>query len=490
MAIHTRTTAPADQLRERLAHADRDTLLITSAGLLLTFAFTAYIGQRGVTLAVSGLVGLVVFVALAALFVRVPWVAVPLAIGVFTVLQTVRTFTTPTAGAAKEAISLAAVGGAFVVFVQRRASRRPIAIDMLLVVLLLLLLALYVGNIGGALSGQTGHGGPWLQGIRLFFEPVALFVTGLLLPDPRRTFRAGVTAALAAGAVVASYGVVQQYLGIGRLMHLGYTYGHEVRQIGPHLRSFGTFGEPFSYAAFLLLVIGLLLVRQRLGLAESALLALLAIGLVFSYVRTAAVIALALVGLALARRGRAVGAALLLLCSAALATIVFIIATQKAATRTVPLSPTTYLTLNGRTKIWRSQLGTSPTAWIFGRGVGATGTAAQRSQESLLGKQKLNSTKATTVVDSGYLALMADVGLIGVLLMLGFFLRVGSLARRAIKGGEHTGWAALALLTVIALDALSRESFTGFPNSYIAMLLLGLCCATWKAKPTRAGEDR
>jgi O-antigen ligase len=488
MATPTRTTAPADQLRGRLAPANRDTLVVSSTGILLTFVAIAYIAQRGVTLAVAGLVGGIVFVAVAVAFARVPWIAVPIAVCVFTVLQTLRTFTTPTVGAVKDVISLAAVAGATAVFVQRRVARHPYPVDGSLLALPGLILVLYIGNVGGALSGQSGHGAPWLQGTRLFFEPLLLFVAGLVLPEPRRTLRAAVKAVIVAAVVVAVYGAFQQYLGIDRLLRLGYTYGAEVRQIGPNLRSFGTFGEPFSYASFLLLVLGLLLMRRRLRVRDVALLAFLTFGLALSYVRTAVVIGLALLGLALARRGRPVGAALLLLCAAALAAVVLIIAAQQSATRTVPVSPTTYLTLNGRTRVWKSQLGKSPTSWIFGRGVGATGTAAQRAQESLAGKQKLNTTKETTVVDSGYFALMADAGLIAVVLLLAFFARIAVLARRAVAEGDETGWTALAVLTVISLDALSRESFTGFPNAYIGMILLGLCCAGWQNIRTRPAE--
>jgi hypothetical protein len=47
-------------------------------------------------------------------------------------------------------------------------------------------------------------------------------------------------------------------------------------------------------------------------------------------------------------------------------------------------------------------------------------------------------------------------------------------------------------LTVLVLDALTRESLTGFPTAYIGMLLLGLALATWRRtnEPAAVGEGR
>jgi hypothetical protein len=185
-------------------------------------------------------------------------------------------------------------------------------------------------------------------------------------------------------------------------------------------------------------------------------------------------IAAAILGLALARRGHALAAVVTLLAATVAAGAVFLASSEKQATRTITVNSTTYLTLNGRSKVWQSQLGRA-SYWPFGRGVAAVGTAAQRAQESLNGKRAANpSVTNATVVDSGYLALVADVGLVGLVVMLGFFARVVVLARRGIADDLDSAWIAVGLVVVMAIDALSRESFTGFPTAYIGMLMLGL----------------
>jgi hypothetical protein len=63
------------------------------------------------------------------------------------------------------------------------------------------------------------------------------------------------------------------------------------------------------------------------------------------------------------------------------------------------------------------------------------------------------------------------------------FGRIVVLARRA--GADSTdGWIAVGLLLVMAIDALSHESFTAFPTAYIGMLLVGLALSAARARTT------
>ena len=265
-----------------------------------------------------------------------------------------------------------------------------------------------------------------------------------------------------------------------RLVALGYTYGEEVRQLSSHLRSFGTQEEPFAYAGLLLLGLAVVLLWARWKPATWAIFAVVMLGLLFSYVRTAAVIVAALLALALARRGHARYAAILMLGATAAAIAAFVLASEKTQTRTVPLNSTTYLTLNGRTNIWASTL-RSPSDWILGKGVGATGTASRRATLALSGSA---STKPIggSVVDSSYFAVIADVGIVGLGIAAVFFGRLLGSAARAARRGSRAAWLAAGLLTVTLLDALTRESFTGFPTAYVAMLLVGVCYAVWRVE--------
>jgi O-antigen ligase len=138
-----------------------------------------------------------------------------------------------------------------------------------------------------------------------------------------------------------------------------------------------------------------------------------------------------------------------------------------------------YLTLNGRTTVWSAALGHKRSAWVFGRGVGAVGTASQRATESLTGSSSPTKAKTGTIVDSGYIVALADVGFAGLAFLLALFGRLIFLAGSAARRGESSGWIALGLLTVMSLDALTRESLTGFPTAYVAMLVVGIASATW-----------
>ncbi len=471
--------APTLTTRARSLADPRGVVLV--GGVVLTIGLSTLVGRQGLTLQTGALFALCVFFLLVAGFVAVPWLMVAGMIPLFALLPTLKVFVTPTIGALKDLITLAAISAAAIVMLRRRVARRPIGVDGVMLSLVGLLFLIYSVNLGGLLTGQTGHGAPWYQGVRLFFEPLGLLIVGMTLSNPQRTMRSASRALLASAAVIALYGILQQALGVNRLVSLGYVYGDQVRQIGGRLRSFGTLGEPFTFASFLLLAFALLVLRsKRLGPGAYALVGIIAAGLFVSYVRTAALIGLAVVGVALARRGKALAAGLLLTVAVAAAGVVFVFASEASTTRAVPLNSTTYVTLNGRATVWRERLGNAR-YWVFGRGVGAVGTAATRAQESLTGKRQANSTVPATVVDSGYLALVADVGAVGFAVLLLLFGRIIVLARRA-GPDSGDGWIAIGLLVVMVIDALSHESFTAFPTAYIGMLLVGLALSAVRAR--------
>jgi hypothetical protein len=166
----------------------------------------------------------------------------------------------------------------------------------------------------------------------------------------------------------------------------------------------------------------------------------------------------------------------LLLGAVAASAIAFVLAaTRPTPGRVVQAGPSIYLTLNGRTRSWREALGT-PTTWAFGRGVGLYGTAAQRAtRTTYLATSGANAP--TPAADSGYLATLSDVGLVGLALLLTLFGRMVVLFRRAISRGDQLGWLGVGLVTVMLLDAALRSSFTGFPTADIVFLLVGLTVA-------------
>jgi hypothetical protein len=461
----------------------RGDVVAAGAGASLTLGATLAVQRNGAASTLILMFGAAALAGFVAGFALAPHIFVSVAVAYFALLPLVERFVLADVGGTKELVTFAA-GAATVGLLLRRSQLRLGTADL---VPLVLLLGLYIVNIGGALTGETGHGVAWFHGVRLFMEPLVLFVYGTSVRFPHKTLR-WVVATLAATCLLnAAYGLLQQALGVGRLLDLGYTYGSEVRQVTGHLRSFGTMAEPFSYAAFLLLGVAVFILWYRRGALTSLALGVLALGLLFSFVRTAAVIAAAVLAVAATQRGYGRYAVPLLLAAVAAAAALFATASRETATRSVQVNPTTYLTLNGRTNIWKSTLN-SPADWMLGRGVGATGTASQRAARGFSnGVPK--PVKGGSVVDSSYFAVIADVGLLGLGLFLAFFARIVQQAVAAVRRGTPSGWLALGLLAVTLLDALTRESFTGFPTAYVSLLVIGIAWATWHEEPD-AGNAR
>jgi O-antigen ligase len=466
----------------------RTDLTTAVGGMVGTALVVLFVERAGTSLGFSLMFGVTFFAAIVAAYLMVPHVAVAATIPIFAVLPALRVFVHPLVGGTKDLIVFAAVVAAAILFLQRRAARERLPVDSFALALAALIFLLYIANVGGYISGASGHGASWFHGVRLFAEPLSLLLVGLMLRQPERTFRWGAMSLAVTAVGVALIGMAQQALGVEGVLALGYEYGEEVRHAFGYLRSFGTLSEPFSYASFLLFGLAAVMLWARRALFVYLAAPILAIGLAVSFVRTAGLIAAALLGLALARRGHLRFATLLVLSAAAVAGALFVSGSQERSTRVVPVNSNIYLTLNGRTEVWQEQIGTTPSSWIFGRGVGATGTAAQRAQETLTGVER-EATDAD-VVDSGYLATVADVGLLGLAILLALLARLVVLARRRSRRGDRAGWLALALLTVMLFDALTRESFNGFPVAYVGMLLVGLAVARPDGEPFRRAAAR
>ena len=180
----------------------------------------------------------------------------------------------------------------------------------------------------------------------------------------------------------------------------------------------------------------------------------------------------AFAALELARRRRFVVAAALAATLVVLAGIL-VVQSQGTESRTfVNSNGSAAITLNGRTSAWRTALG-SPSDWPFGRGVGEVGTAAERAGYKLTpgpGTKQRNSL----AVDSGYFATVADVGIVGLIVLLALFGRIAYLAREHVLRGADEGWLTLAILAAILADAVTRSSFIGFPSAFLEMFLLGI----------------
>ena len=450
----------------------------------VTIVSAAALAARGDTLLSLGFcVGLFALMVALTGFMTVPHITVALVIPYFAVLPMLKTLVSSQLGPTKDIMIGAAALAAGLSVIQRRALGSTWRGDQPLIVIVLLFMALYVFDVGAGLSGGSRYGLAWFHGVRLVWEPLLLLLFGLSVRDPRRTLRWAAVALIVAAIIAASVGLLQQVLGAPRLISLGYSYEAQVRKIGGHLRSFGTFDQPFDYATVLAFGLAGVLLWARRGAATTAAGFVILAGLIVSYVRGAALSVLALAALVLARKGNVATAVALLAATAASAVVLVLVATRPTPGPIVQAGPSIYLTLNGRTRSWRAALG-RPTTWAFGRGVGLYGTAALRAAQA---HQPAGATAQapTRAADSGYLATLSDVGIVGLAVLLTMFGRILVLLRRAIARNEQLAWFGTGVVVVLMLDAALRSSLTGFPTADIAFLFAGLTIAATNRPESR-----
>jgi hypothetical protein len=285
---------------------------------------------------------------------------------------------------------------------------------------------------------------------------------------------------VATSTVVALYGIAQQVLGPSWVVSLGYTWDVQVQVISNRLRSFGTMDDPFLYAAFLLFGLTAVLFWMRRGPLALVLAAILAVGIACGLVRTSALIAVGLVGIWLATKRLSAPAAFVLAAALIGTLVVFFSSASGTESRTMQ-SGNMYLTLNGRTDAWKVALG-GPVDWPFGLGVGEVGTAAERATYEISRTAEETREERGQAVDSGYFATIADVGFIGLGVLLVLLFRLFSAAHAAAKLGLASGRVAMGLLVVLVLDAVTRASFQGFPTAFLCLLLVGVALAAAAAE--------
>jgi hypothetical protein len=314
-----------------------------------------------------------------------------------------------------------------------------------------------------------------------------MLLVGFVLPDSRRTFRFALGTLIAVCVVVATYGILQQYVGGFTLVSWGYSFDQQVRTL-PNglLRSFGTLDDPFAYAALLCFGFASVVLWLRRGPLAWAAGLLITVGLGLAFVRTSALILVALGGLCLARAGRRTAALMLMVATIALGAVA--LSTSNASEAKSHLvaggnaAANANVVLNGRISAWEAALGPDPRSWLLGRGVGEVGTAAERA--GYLFAPSDDQPEANVAVDSGYFATVADVGIAGLAVLLALAARLISLAAGAARRGAESGWVTLGLLVVLLIDALTRASFTWFPTATLGLLLVGLGLAAARDEAT------
>jgi hypothetical protein len=147
-------------------------LVALGAATILLVAYAAAAPQIGLAV----LLGVSLYVAAVAGFLRVPHVTVAATVVLFALIPSLKVFVGDWVGAVKDVVVVGAVSAGIVLCVSER--RLP---DRWILIPVGLVLGLYVVNLGG------GHGVAWAQGVRLIAEPLLLLLVGLMLPQPRLT---------------------------------------------------------------------------------------------------------------------------------------------------------------------------------------------------------------------------------------------------------------------------------------------------------------
>jgi len=448
----------------------RADLPLLAGGAFITLGAAAASMRIGGIFSVGALMAVALFFAFVAGFMAFPHLTIALMIPTFALIPAIKVLAVPWIGPLKDLMTIAAITAAAALVIQRAGEGAKQRGDAAAAALVCFLVGLYFLNLGGRLE----HDLAWSQGVRLISEPMLLLLVGLVLPQARRTLRWAMASLVATGVFVALTGIAQQVLGEERLVDLGYSYTLQVRSIDGRLRSFGTMDESFAYAGFLLLALAAVLFWRRRGILVGIAGTVIAVGLACAQVRTSVVIAIALLGLWLACSQRPTVAAFFIVAAVSAAAATLIWSSSGTETRTVRAGPSLFLTINGRTEGWKIVLD-DPRTWAVGKGVGEIGVAAERATYSVSRRERKKNQ--ASAVDSGYFALIADVGCIGLIVFLALATRLFNLARRATRGRSNAGWLALGFLMVLLLDAVTRDSFTGFPAAFLGMLLVGLSLA-------------
>ncbi|HEY8193335.1 MAG TPA: hypothetical protein VIF36_05360 [Gaiellaceae bacterium] len=471
------------RLRGVALEGDAVLLLI---GAPLTVFLAAVAVSRGPALPLGGLLALLLFGGLVAAFVAVPHYAVAALMPLYAFLPAFKTFVAPNAGPIKDVVAIAAIAAVVLLTIERQRVRATSPVDTLVALCIVTLMVLYIVNLGGGFQRES-YDTAYFHGVRLVIEPLLLLLVGLSVERPTLVFRWAMSSLVATSVVVALYGLVQQVIGPSGLVALGYAWDVQIQLIGDQLRSFSTLDDPFLYVAFLLIGLCAVLFWMQRGAAALFAGTIITLGIAAGLVRTSALVIVALLGIWLVTQKHPVPAAFALAAAILGSAVVFFGSSGGTESQTVQ-SGNTYLTLNGRTDEWRVALG-GPIDWPFGLGVGEVGTAAERATYDLSRTLEEAQKSRVASVDSGYFAAIADVGFVGLGVLLLLLGRLFMLARRAAALGFASGRFAMGALLVLFLDATTRSSFTGFPTAFMCLLLVGVALASAAAEEAEVGNS-
>jgi len=325
-------------------------------------------------------------------------------------------------------------------------------------------LALYVGI--GVLSAIFVGGAQALVGLKVGYFFAGVLIVLWLRPFDARDRDRLITILMAAAFVTSLGGLAQQVLGAEGVHALGYEYNKTIRFTGGFMRSFSTFDLPFSFGFFLVMVLllGVPVAISEPGRARSvAFLAstpVIGLALAFTFVRGAwLVLAVGLLYLAIHRYrwlllGVPIAALSLAMLPGQLASPAF---------QTVSLGE--------RQVGWLDNIG-RVTAEPLGNGIGATGSAAEKTREVT------HLTNAVYQPDNQYFKVLYELGVVGLwffaLTLVASLLYVRRLEPHLSGTDRALADGVVANILGVCAACLVATYFEIFPMELFFWMLLGV----------------
>ncbi|MGM1050386.1 MAG: hypothetical protein ACQEXX_30290 [Bacillota bacterium] len=259
--------------------------------------------------------------------------------------------------------------------------------------------------------------------------------------------------------------VLQYYLGVDRLIELGFVYGVNIKHFAGLLRLPSTVGSPDSYAIYIALI-GALLNSKFKGKVRILFIIITTVFVVLSTIRTAILfwivynVFIIIQGLVKSKRKNQ---SLLLSMLCFTISIVILIVPKFSTTSYASTS-----SVADRLSHWFDNL--QPLNGIegfVGRGMGMVGSASRRISD-------LNLNSLDYAVDSQYLAIYEQIGLLGIAFFVLFLMVCVYLLfrKRAYEG--------LAILLATLLSCFVTNTMELYPFNVLMWLVIGMSIVNYK----------
>jgi len=322
-----------------------------------------------------------------------------------------------------------------------------------------------------------------LYGMKIGFFYLLAAVAIWRCPLGRRERDRLITVLMAVGFVTAIVGLAQQAVGHPSLAELGYEYNTVIRFAGNSLRSFSTFGQPFAFALFLMVVllVGLAAALDDPQRTRNAMFMLATPVLVLSMTLT--FVRAAWLGLAVGllyfgfRRHRIV------LAGIPIALVGFLFVGSSVADPLLSSS-----SLNERARGWSANI-EQVQQHPFGAGIGATGAVAETIQQ-------LDDASVphgdTYQPDNFYFKTVYELGVLGLWMLVLLLFGVLTATRRAtlrLRGRDRSFAEGVVAMVLAAIAASAVATyFEIFPMDVLFWVLVAVV-ATIDPEPSRSADS-